>query len=72
MVPDFRWITPMYGFDADCTHLGVPENARKSLMKMAQELVGTPGLIAIDIPEGTEDVYQAGDLKGRANAYQSS
>src|SRR5262245_53142467 len=65
MLPDFRWITPMYGFDADCDHVGVPENARKSLIEMSKQLVGTTSLIAVYIPEGTEDVYKAGDLKGR-------
>jgi len=65
MVPDFRWTTPMYGFDADCEHVGVPETARKALKRMTQELLGTTGLIAIYIPESTEDVYQAGIKKGR-------
>lgn len=38
---------------------------RVRLQEMANELVGTPGLVAIYIPEGTEDVYQPGDMRGR-------
>jgi hypothetical protein len=65
MFPDIRWITPMYGFGPDCTHVGVPEIARETLTQMSRELLGTRGLIAIYIPEGTEDVYEPGGKRGR-------
>ncbi len=65
MFPDIRWITPLYGFGSDCEHIGVPENARAPLQEMADELVGTSGLAAIYIPEGTEEVYEAGAMRGR-------
>lgn len=65
MLPDIRWITPLYGFELSCKHIGVPENARARLQSMANELIGGAGLVAIYIPEGTEDVYEAGRLRGR-------
>jgi len=65
MLPDIRWITPLYGFREDCEHIGVPENARALLQLMADDVVGTRRLVAIYIPEGTEDVYEPGGLRGR-------
>jgi len=65
MIPDIRWITPMYGFGRDCGHIGVSDRARAVLQEMANELVDTPRLVAIYIPEGTEDIYQAGGMRGR-------
>lgn len=65
MPPDLRWITPLYGFGPDCEHIGVPENARAPLQAMAGELVATQGLAAIYIPEGTEEVYEPGAMRGR-------
>lgn len=65
MTPDIRWVTPLYGFGPDCGHIGVPENARAPLQEMANELVGSRGLVAIYIPEGTEEVYQPGGMRGR-------
>lgn len=65
MDPDIRWITPLYGFGTDCDHIGVPENARVPLQEMANELVGSSGLVAIYIPEGTEDRFQPGGMRGR-------
>ena len=63
--PDIRWITPLYGFGSECTHIGVPESARAVLHEMANELIGTTGLVAIYIPEATADVYQPGGMRGR-------
>jgi hypothetical protein len=63
--PDFRWITPMYGFNRDHDHVGVSEGAMANLMAMASDLVGLPGLVAIYIPEGTQDVYEPGSKRGR-------
>ncbi|HEV8063165.1 MAG TPA: hypothetical protein VGP68_25010 [Gemmataceae bacterium] len=65
MYPDIRWITPLYGFGLDSEHIGVPESARTLLQTMANELVGTPALVAIYIPEGTEEVYEPGGMRGR-------
>jgi len=64
MLPDFRWITPQYGFKPDGEHIGVSEKARARLKEMSNELVGTTGLVAIYIPEGTDEVYQPGDMRG--------
>lgn len=55
----------MFGFGRDCDHIGVPENARATLLEMTDELIGTSGLIAIYIPEGTEDIYEPGGMRGR-------
>jgi hypothetical protein len=65
MEPDIRWIVPSYGFGPDCTHIDVPENARAVLQEMSNELSGTTSLAAIYIPEGTEDVYKPGGMRGR-------
>jgi len=65
MFPDIQWITPLYDFGPDYEHIGVPENAREPLIEMANELVGTSGLVAIYIPEGTKDVYAPGGMRGR-------
>jgi hypothetical protein len=65
MLPDIQWITPMYGFGPDCEHIGAPESARVPLVDMASELIGASGLVAIYIPEGTEEVYEPGAMLGR-------
>ena len=65
MTPDFRWITPLYGFNASCRHIAVSEKGRKALREMAQDVAGTQGLVAIYIPEGTEAGYNFDDKKGR-------
>jgi hypothetical protein len=65
MAPDIRWITPLYSFSEGCTHIGTPESARRILKDMADELVGTAGLVAIYVPEGTEDVYESVGQRGR-------
>jgi len=65
MYPDIRWITPLYGFGSACAHIGVPEKARSVLRDMVHDLVRTSRLAAIYIPEGTEDVYQPGGMRGR-------
>lgn len=61
----FRWIEPLYGFEPGIDHIAVPASAEGVLHEMADELVGTDDLIAIYIPEGTENVYGAGAMKGR-------
>ena len=65
MFPDIRWIIAQYGFGPDETHIGVPENGRARLQELANELVRTSGLVAIYVPEGTEDIYQPGEMRGR-------
>jgi hypothetical protein len=60
-----RWIEALYGFSLDQTHVAVTANARGPLLKMADELVGTDNLVAIYVPEGTEDVYEPGNMRGR-------
>jgi hypothetical protein len=65
MFPDIRWITPLYGFDPDSESISVPETARERLKQMAHELVGTSRLVAIYVPLGTDEIYEAGDMRGR-------
>lgn len=65
MSPDIHWITPLFGFDADLTHIAVHEKARSKLQEMANELVGSDRLVAIYIPESTEDAYEPGGMRGR-------
>ena len=54
-----RWIEPLYNFNAEIEHIAAPPNADGRLLEMVDELVGTEDLIAIYIPEGTEDVYDS-------------
>ena len=61
----FRYIEPLYGFDANQSHIAVPETAIGALRTMVDDLLGTDDLIAIYIPEGTDDVYQPGAMRGR-------
>jgi hypothetical protein len=61
----FRYITPLYGFDADLDHIGCPENAEQALLRMAEEMAGTQDIVAIYIPEGTNEAYQPGNMRGR-------
>ena len=65
MPPDIRWITPLYGFGSDCEHIGVPENARRALAGNVKRTCWARGLVAIYIPEGTEDIYEPGEMRGR-------
>jgi hypothetical protein len=55
----------LYAYDSSITHIGVPETAETKLRAMAQDLVGTEDLVAIYIPESTEDVYEPGATRGR-------
>jgi hypothetical protein len=61
----FRYIEPMFGFAANQTHVCVPVGAESSLDAMVEDLRGTEDLIAVYIPEGTQDVYRAGAMRGR-------
>jgi hypothetical protein len=68
-MPDVRWIEAVFGNPAAgrdySTHIAVPTNGRAQLHAMAAELAGTDGLVALYVPEGTEDVYQPGPRRGR-------
>jgi hypothetical protein len=59
------YLEPMYGFSEDQKHIAVAARAEEKLHEMAKRLVGTDDLIAIYIPEGTDDVYQPGSMRGR-------
>jgi|SRR6185503_13530884 len=61
----FQYIEPLYGYDANQTHIAVPETAEKNLREMVADLRDTDDLIAIYVPEGTDDVYQPGAMRGR-------
>jgi hypothetical protein len=61
----FRWIEPMYGFKVENGHVAVPANAEAALREMAGELAGTDDLVGIYVPEGTDEVYEVGAMRGR-------
>jgi hypothetical protein len=61
----FRYIEPLYGFYKEIDHIAVTESATKKLTEMADALVGTDDAVAIYIPETTDDVYEAGNKRGR-------
>lgn len=65
MMADIRWITPLYGFGPDIEHIGVPEQSRNKLQEMVNILIGTSGLVATYIPEGTDEIYRAGIMRGK-------
>lgn len=59
------YLEAMYGLGRDQEYIAVPGNAVDKLKQMADRLVGKDDLIAIYIPEGTDDVYQVGNRRGR-------
>jgi hypothetical protein len=59
-----RYIQSMYSYDAELTHIAVPENGEKELCIMAERIVGSDDLVAIYIPEGTDNVYEPGEMRG--------
>ena len=65
MQPDIRWLTAVYRAPEDRTSIGAPKTAHAKLSEMAGELVGTSGLVALYVPEGTDDVYDPGGKRGR-------
>ena len=72
MEPDIRWITAVFGTpetrEERRSHIGVPGSGRSALQKMADELIGTQGQVALYVPEGTDEVYRPGDKRGRVIA----
>jgi hypothetical protein len=66
---DIRWIEAVFGNPSVGrdygTHIAVPTTGRAKLEEMADELVRTEGMVALYVPEGTEDVYQPGQKRGR-------
>jgi hypothetical protein len=69
MYPDIRWIEAVYGppepDSKNLTHVAVPETGRSALQEMADEIVGTDQLVALYVPEGTDDLYDPGITRGR-------
>jgi hypothetical protein len=61
----FRYIEAMFGFAADTPHVCVPVGGEPMLRTLVKDLLGTEGVIAVYIPEGTQDVYRAGAMRGR-------
>jgi hypothetical protein len=61
----FRYLTALYGFSANQSHIAVPDLGEKKLCEMGNDLAGGDDLVAIYIPEGTEDVYHPGNKRGR-------
>lgn len=72
MQPDIRWIEAVFGRPSPdehgVTHIAVPENGERKLRQMADELVGTSGMVALYVPEGTEETYKPGIKRGRVIA----
>ena len=60
-----RWLLAHYGFSSKHSHIAVPANARGKLMQMVGKMSGTDDLVGIYVPEGADDVYEAGAMKGR-------
>ena len=60
-----RWLEAMYGLRSGQGHVAVAGNARGRLEQMAAQLAGTEDLVAIYVPEGTEEHYDVGDMRGR-------
>jgi hypothetical protein len=69
MGPDIRWIEAVFGSpkpdEENRTHIAVPDTARTPLLEMAADLVGTDQVVALYVPEGTEEVYKPGAKRGR-------
>jgi|GEM_PF-2030348 len=61
----FTYLAALYGFSASHEHVAVPVGADEVLRRMAHEVVGTEDLVAIYIPQGTDEVYQPGNQRGR-------
>jgi hypothetical protein len=61
----FRYLVCLYGLYSHQCHIAVPDKAEKKLRGMADDLVGSDDLVAIYIPEGTAEVYQPGNGRGR-------
>lgn len=64
-MPSIRYLLAHYGFSPEHPHIAVPSGAREVIQKIGEELSGTQDLIAIYIPEGTEDHYNPGKARGR-------
>jgi hypothetical protein len=59
------WLLGHYGFGSGHPHIAVPSGARAKLTQMSDELLKTGDLVGIYIPEGTDNVYEVGAMKGR-------
>lgn len=65
MSEKIKWLTPVFGFDADVPHVGVQKNGWDALHKLKDDLLGSGHLVGFYVPEGTEDRYQPGEQRGR-------
>jgi hypothetical protein len=61
----FGTSTPLYGFERAIGHISVGDKARPTLLQMGTELPGTDKLVAIYIPESTDQTYRPGLQSGR-------
>ena len=52
-----RYITALFGFDANQTHVGVPESGEQNLLKMKDDLLGTSPVY--------REIYEHGLLERR-------
>lgn len=53
-----KWITSLYGFDADIKHFSVPRGGKKGLLDMYAEMQGSKHTVAIYIPLKTPPVHK--------------
>ena len=60
-----KWLQALYDFGPHLNHIAVTVDVRRKLVKMAECLAGTEDLVGIYIPEGTQDVYKPGAMRGR-------
>ncbi|MBN8226086.1 hypothetical protein JYK02_01020 [Corallococcus macrosporus] len=60
-----RYLEAMFGLGPEQEHIAVPAKAGVKLKEMVDDLLGTDDMIAIYIPEGTDDVYQNEGQRGR-------
>ncbi len=61
----FAWIEPLFYFGRDIDHIAVTPNAEGVLDEMSKELLATGDLIAIYIPEGSENAATIPSTRGR-------
>lgn len=62
---DITWITAVYRDRRERAHIGVPPCGCVKLREMSDDLVGTGCHVALYVPEGTEDVYNTEEKRGR-------
>jgi hypothetical protein len=60
-----RWLQARYRFGEDCRQISVPETGLTRIREMADELMGTDGLVAIYITDAPAKAYDLVEKLGR-------